>query len=84
MPASLKSHPARTQSVYQTVDVQDLSGMGRPISLATAVARGWERAVGALSPRSPYRIGDAVLGDDPFNGRHEGTVVSLGSSARHS
>ncbi|BCW17852.1 hypothetical protein NtRootA9_05600 [Arthrobacter sp. NtRootA9] len=57
-------------------DVQDLSGMGRPISLATAVARGWERAVGALSPRSPYRIGDAVLGDDPFNGRHEGTVVS--------
>jgi hypothetical protein len=24
----------------------------------------------------PYKIGDAVVGDDPFNGRREGTVVS--------
>ena len=23
----------------------------------------------------PYRIGDVLLGDDPFNGRREGTVV---------
>lgn len=59
-----------------TSDVQDLSGMGRPISLGAAVALGWGRAVEALRPRSPYRIGDAVLGDDPFNGRHEGTVVT--------
>ena len=57
-------------------DVQDLSGMGRPVSLASVVARGWGRAVGVFSPRCPYRIGDAVLGDDPFNGRQEGVVVS--------
>ena len=37
---------------------------------------GMGRAAEALRPRSPYRIGDAVLGDDPFNGRHEGTVVT--------
>ena len=23
----------------------------------------------------PYRIGDVLVGDDPFNGRREGTVV---------
>lgn len=23
----------------------------------------------------PYKIGDVIVGDDPFNGRHEGTVV---------
>lgn len=23
----------------------------------------------------PYKIGDVLVGDDPFNGRHEGTVV---------
>jgi hypothetical protein len=24
----------------------------------------------------PYRIGDVLVGDDPFNGRREGTVVA--------
>jgi hypothetical protein len=23
----------------------------------------------------PYKLGDVLVGDDPFNGRHEGTVV---------
>lgn len=23
----------------------------------------------------PYKIGDVLVGDDPFNGRHEGTVA---------
>lgn len=58
------------------VPAQDLSEMGQPISLATAAARGWKRMAGMLAPRSPYRIGDAVVGDDPFNGRREGVVVS--------
>lgn len=57
------------------VPVQDLSRMGRPLSLATAAARAWRRMVRSLAPRSPYKIGDAVVGDDPFNGRREGVVV---------
>jgi hypothetical protein len=57
-------------------ELQDVSGLGQPISLATAVARTWSRVRDGFRPRCPYRIGDAVLGDDPFYGRHEGTVVS--------
>ncbi|WP_258804656.1 hypothetical protein [Pseudarthrobacter sp. NS4] len=60
--------------------VEDMSGMGRPISLATAVMRTWGRTRNRVQkrfgPRSPYRIGDAVVGDDPFNGRREGVIVS--------
>ncbi|MFJ5862291.1 hypothetical protein ACIQCM_12785 [Pseudarthrobacter sp. NPDC092439] len=56
--------------------VEDPSPLGRPISLATAVARAWGRVQKHPGPRSPYRIGDAVVGDDPFNGRREGVVVS--------
>jgi hypothetical protein len=55
--------------------VPDQAGMGQPISLATAAARAWNRARTTLTPRSPYKIGQAVVGDDPFNGRREGIVV---------
>jgi hypothetical protein len=56
--------------------VPDPASMGQPISLATAAARAWNRVVTAFNPRSPYRIGDAVVADDPFNGRREGLVIS--------
>jgi hypothetical protein len=29
----------------------------------------------ALTAAVPYKIGDVLVGDDPFNGRHEGTVA---------
>ncbi|MFF1254682.1 hypothetical protein ACFVYC_19590 [Pseudarthrobacter sp. NPDC058329] len=62
--------------------VPDLSAMGRPVSLTSLVARAWRRALSVFSPQSPYRIGDAVVGDDPFRGRREGVVVFLqGTSA---
>lgn len=54
----------------------DLSRLGQPITLAAAVARTWSKVHRTLRPRSPYRIGDAVVGDDPFTGRREGLVVS--------
>ena len=28
----------------------------------------------ARSPRIPFRVGQVLIGDDPFNGRHLGTV----------
>jgi hypothetical protein len=56
--------------------VQDMAGMGRPVKLSTFIARVWSRALAAFGPRSPYRVGDAVVGDDPFNGRQEGIVMS--------
>jgi hypothetical protein len=56
--------------------VQDLASMGRPVRLSSLVVGTWDRALTALSPKCPYRIGDAVVGDDPFNGRHEGIVMS--------
>ena len=56
--------------------VQDLASMGRPVKLSTLLARAWRRVLAAFAPRSPYRVGDAVVGDDPFNGRHEGIVMS--------
>ncbi|MFF2346376.1 hypothetical protein [Pseudarthrobacter sp. NPDC058119] len=54
---------------------QDLSGMGRPISLGSALSGVWGRTVTVFSPRCPYRVGDTVIGDDPFSGRREGVVV---------
>jgi len=56
--------------------VQDLASMGRPLKISTLIARTWARLVSTLGPRSPYRVGDAVVGDDPFNGRREGIVMS--------
>ncbi|CCQ47733.1 putative uncharacterized protein [Pseudarthrobacter siccitolerans] len=61
--------------------VPDPAGLGQPISLAMAAARAWDRVVAAFKPRSPYRIGDAVVGDDPFNGRREGVVISQRKTA---
>ncbi len=60
--------------------VQDLASMGRPVRLSTLIVRAWTRAwdgILAMSgPRCPYRVGEAVVGDDPFNGRHEGIIMS--------
>ncbi len=56
--------------------VQDLASMGRPVRLSTLAARAWDRVLAVFRPRCPYRVGDAVVGDDPFNGRHEGIIVS--------
>ena len=57
--------------------VQDLSSMGKPVSLASVAAHAWSRIARPFAPRSPYRIGDAVVADDPFKGRREGVVVFL-------
>ncbi len=54
---------------------QDLSDMGQPVSLGTALAGAWGRTLAAFGPRCPYRVGDTVIGDDPFSGRREGVVV---------
>lgn len=43
---------------------------------STLAVRAWGRGLQALSPRCPYRVGDAVLGDDPFSGRRVGVVAS--------
>jgi hypothetical protein len=56
--------------------VQDLASMGQPVSLSTLIAKAWSRLPEAFTPKCPYRLGDAVLGEDPFNGRHEGIVMS--------
>jgi len=31
----------------------------------------------ATTPRIPFRVGQVLLGDDPFNGRHLGTVTVI-------
>lgn len=56
--------------------IQDLASMGRPVRLSTLIVTAWDRVLGTLGPKCPYRVGDAVVGDDPFNGRHEGIVMS--------
>ena len=55
--------------------VQDLSAMGRPVTLGTFLAGLWRRAADALGPRCPYRVGDTVTAEDPVSGRREGVVV---------
>ncbi|NUT73365.1 hypothetical protein [Pseudarthrobacter sp. C4D7] len=55
--------------------MHDLSGMGRPISLGAALAGALGRTLTVFSTRCPYRVGDTVIGDDPFSGRREGVVV---------
>ena len=55
--------------------VRDPSSMGRPISLTSVAAQTWNRMLKPFAPRSPYKIGDAVMADDPFKGRREGVVV---------
>jgi hypothetical protein len=56
--------------------VQDLASMGRPVRLSALVAGVWAGVLATFGPQCPYRRGDAVVGDDPFNGRHEGIVMS--------
>lgn len=57
--------------------VQDPSSLGQPVSLGQVVVQTWNRVTRSFAPRSPYRIGDAVVADDPFKGRREGLVVFL-------
>jgi len=57
-------------------EFQHPSGLGQPISVGAAMARTWNQVQRKFRPRSPYRTGDAVVGDDPFNGRREGVVIS--------
>ncbi|HJW00077.1 MAG TPA: hypothetical protein VJ617_13390 [Arthrobacter sp.] len=61
--------------------VQDLASMGQPVRLSALIARAWARIRATFGPRCPYRVGDAVVGDDPFNGRHEGIVMSRRGSS---
>ncbi|WP_426226850.1 hypothetical protein [Pseudarthrobacter sp. DSP2-3-2b1] len=60
--------------------IQDLASMGRPVSPAALIAKNLARIAARVrritAPRSPYRVGDAVVAEDPFNGRREGIVVS--------
>ena len=61
--------------------IQDLASMGRPVRFSTFIAKGWARLSKAFGPRCPYRVGDAVVGDDPFNGRREGIVKVINGSS---
>lgn len=63
------------------VQVQDPYSMGRPVSLSEAAKHTWTRVRKSFAPRSPFKIGDVVVGDDPFKGRHEGVVVFLQGTA---
>ena len=62
-------------------DVQDLASMGRPVTLSILIVTAWDRVLTILGPKCPYRVGDAVVGEDPFNGRHEGIVMSRRGSS---
>lgn len=35
----------------------------------------------ALAVAVPYKVGEAVVGDDPFNGRREGLVAAINGSS---
>ncbi|PNI08711.1 hypothetical protein CXX84_08935 [Arthrobacter sp. AFG7.2] len=54
---------------------RDPSSMGQPVSLTRITVQAWNRLLKLPSPRSPYKVGDAVVADDPFKGRREGVVV---------
>ena len=54
---------------------QDFSRLGQPVSVGEALGQVLGLMLEAFSPRSPYRVGDTVIGDDPFSGRREGVVV---------
>lgn len=62
--------------------VQDPFGLGQQVTLGKLAHRAWNRMRRSSTPRCPYRVGDAVAGDDPFKGSREGVVVFVqGSSA---
>ncbi|WP_445155500.1 hypothetical protein ACTWLI_04640 [Arthrobacter sp. Hor0625] len=49
-----------------------------PLQPAARVVRFLGRAAGRLrGAHPPFRIGDVVTGDDPFNGRRTGTVTVI-------
>ncbi|UZX01674.1 hypothetical protein F8G81_02820 [Arthrobacter sp. CDRTa11] len=52
-----------------------------PASPAGLVEKAWNRMRTVPRPSCPYKIGEAVMGDDPFNGRHDGVVVSLSGTS---
>ena len=37
----------------------------------------WRTVSRARTPRVPFRVGQVLVGDDPFNGRHLGTVAVI-------
>ncbi|MET4134944.1 hypothetical protein [Pseudarthrobacter sp. PvP090] len=37
----------------------------------------WGTVSRAGTPRVPFRVGEVLVGDDPFNGRHVGTVAVI-------
>ena len=37
----------------------------------------WGTVSRARAPRIPFRMGQVLIGDDPFNGRHLGTVAVI-------
>lgn len=37
----------------------------------------WGTVSRARTPRIPFRMGQVLIGDDPFNGRHLGTVAVI-------
>jgi len=37
----------------------------------------WESVSRARTPRVPFRLGQVLIGDDPFSGRHLGTVAVI-------
>ena len=61
--------------------VPDLASMGRPVRLSSLIISIRDRIVATLGPKCPYRVGDAVVGDDPYNGRHEGIVMTRRGSS---
>lgn len=52
----------------QTAGTRSAGRLGRVLGRAAHTLRG---------ERVPFRIGQVVVGDDPFNGRRQGTVVAV-------
>ena len=61
--------------------VPDLASMGRPVRLSSLIISIRDRILVTFGPKCPYRGGDAVVGDDPYNGRHEGIGMTRRGSS---
>jgi hypothetical protein len=61
--------------------VPDLASMGRPVRFSSLIISIRDRILMTLGPKCPYRVGDALVGDDPYNGRHEGIVMTRRGSS---
>lgn len=54
----------------------------RCLALASRLRRVFSRpAKQAKATASPFKVGDYVAGDDPFNGCHEGVVAVINGSS---